>query len=142
MEEKTYLSKVVMHITQGCLVVPIQGELYDELVLQIQRDVLEKVKKTGIKGIIIDLSGVDVIDSFIGQAISDTAKMASILGATTILTGFKPEVVISLIDLGFDFGNIQTSLTLEEGFHRLQPIIEQEEIPEEIEEVEELDSEE
>lgn len=141
MEAKTCFSKVAMHITQGCLVVPIQGELYDEFVLQIQNDVLEKVTETGIKGIIIDLSGVEVIDSFIGQAISDTARMASMLGATTVLTGFKPEVVVSLIDLGIELKDVQTAITLEEGFRRLQPIVAPEEMEEITEEREDSDDE-
>ncbi len=123
MEEKTYLSKVVMHITRGCLIVPVQGELYDEMVRQIQQDVLERVKETGIKGVIIDLSGVNIIDSFLAKAICDTAKMAAMLGATTVLTGFKPAVVVSLIDLNFEPGNIQTALTLEDGLQKLQPIV-------------------
>ncbi len=149
MKGKNYLSKVVMNIIQGCLVVPIHGELYDESVLQIQRDVLEKIKNTGIKKVIIDLSGANVIDSFLGQVISDTVKMASMLGATTVLTGFKPEVVVSLIDLDFDFGDIQTAITLEDGFHKLQSRLTDEEIEdaddettEAIEELEEPEEEE
>jgi len=134
MEEKTYISKVVMHISRGCLIVPIQGELYDESIRQIQRDVLEKVKETGIKGVIIDLAGVNIIDSFLAQAIIDTAKMAAMLGATTALTGFKPAVVASLIDLDFELGGIQTALTLEEGLQKLQTIVAPEEIIEEEEE--------
>lgn len=133
MEERTHHSKVVTHIIRGCLVVPIQGELYDELILQIQRDILEEIKQTGIKGVIVDLAGVDIIDSFLGRVVSDTAKMASMLGATTVLTGFKPAVVASLVDLDFEPGDIQTALTLEDGFHKLGPIV----APEEIEEVEE-----
>jgi len=141
MGEKNCLSKVAMHITQGCLVVPIHGELYDEVVLQIQNDVLKKITETGIKGVIIDLSGVDVIDSFIGQAISDTARMASMLGATTLLTGFKPEVVVSLIDLGIELKDVQTAITLEEGFRQLQSIVAPDEMEEMAEETADSDNE-
>lgn len=137
MEERATLPKVAMHITRGCLVVPIQVELYCETIIQIQKDVLERVKETGAKGVIIDVSGVDIIDSFIAQTISDTARMASMLGATTVLTGFKPDVVASLIDLDFELKDIQTAITLEDGFQRLKPIVEPKEKSEEIEEPEE-----
>jgi rsbT antagonist protein RsbS len=109
-----------MHVTQGCLVVPVQGELYDEFVLQIQNDILEKIKETHIKGVILDLSGVRIVDSFIGQAISDTARMASFLGAAMVITGFRPDVVVSLIDLGIELKDIHTATTLEEGFKKLR----------------------
>ncbi len=131
MEEKLYLSKVVMNITHGCLVVPIQGDLYDESVIQMQKEILERVKTTGIKGVIIDLAGVDIIDSFFGQVIYDTAKMASLLGAITLLVGIKPEVVVTLVDLGFEFKDIQTALDLEDGFRKLESISATEEMLEE-----------
>lgn len=137
MEEKAALSKVTMHITRGCLVVLIQVELYDKVLLQIQGDILERVKETGVKGVIIDVSGVDVIDSFIAQTISDTARMASMLGATTVLTGLKPGVVASLIDLDFEPKGIQTAITLEEGFRILEPVVLPREESKEIEEPEE-----
>ena len=135
MEEKDSLSSVVMHITRGCLVVPIQTELYDDVMLRIQEDVLERIKQTGVKGVIIDVSGVDTIDSFLGQAISDTVRMTSMLGAATILTGLKPEVVASLVDLEVDFEGIRTAINIEEGFKRLEPIVLHEE--EDVEETEE-----
>jgi len=134
MEEKDSLSRVVMHISRGCLVVPIQTELYDEVMLRIQEDVLERIKQTGVKGVILDVSGVDTIDSFLGQAISDTVRMTSMLGAVTILTGLKPEVVASLVDLEVDFKDIRTAINIEEGFKRLEPIVFPEEEQEETEE--------
>ena len=137
MEEKAALSKVAMYITQGCLVVPIQVELHDELVLQIQEDILERVNKTGIKGVIIDVSGVAIIDSPLGRAISDTARMASLLGAKTVITGLRPGVVASLIDLDFDIRGIATAVSLEEGFRMLAPVVAPKEEPEEAEEAEE-----
>jgi len=140
MEEEIGLSKkVAMHISRGCLIVPIQIELYDETILQIQRDILEKVKSTGIKGVIIDVSGVEIIDSFFAQAICDTARMTYMLGATTVLTGLKPEVVASLVDLDIEFKDVQTAMNLEAGYQRLEPLVELKEESEEIEEYEEIE---
>jgi len=136
MEEEIGLSRVAMHISRGCLIVPIQIELYDEIILRIQKDILERVKETGVKGVIIDVSGVEIIDSFLAQAICDTMEMASMLGAATVLTGLKPEVAASLIDLDIDFKDIRTAMNLEAGFQRLEPLVKPKEEPEEIEEPE------
>ena len=136
MEEEIGLSRVAMHISRGYLIVPIQIELYDEIILQIQKDILERVKETGVKGVIIDVSGVEIIDSFLAQAICDTVRMASMLGATTVLTGLKPEVAASIVDLDIDFKDIQTAVNLEAGFQILEPLVNPKEEPEEIEEPE------
>lgn len=135
MEEKAAISDVAMHIIRGCLVVPIQVELYDETIFRIQTAILERVNETGVKGMIIDLSGVGIIDAFLCQKIFNTVRMASMLGATTVLTGIKPEVVASLIDFDIEFKDILTARTLEEGFLVVEPII----LPEEEEEEEEAD---
>ena len=135
MEEKTALPRVAMHIMRGCLVVPVQAELDDKSVIQIQNDILEKLKTTGTKGVIIDVSAVEVIDSFLGKTLSDTARMAAMLGATTVFTGFKPGVAASLIVLDVELGDIQTAITVEEGLLKLKPRVEPKE-PEESEEIE------
>jgi rsbT antagonist protein RsbS len=120
MEEET---KVSMYINQGCLVVPIQADLYTESVLQIQKDILKAVYDKRIKGVIIDVSAVAIIDSIIAQKIFDSAKMTSLLGAKTIITGLQPGVVASLIDLDFEPGDVPTAINLEEGFRILEPIL-------------------
>ncbi len=119
MEDGRDVSPVTMHITRGCLVVPVQVELYDEVMLKIQEDILEMIRETGIKGVIIDVSGVNIIDIFIAQAIIDTAGAAGMLGAETVLTGLKPSVVASVVDMDLDFKNIRTALNLEEGLREI-----------------------
>jgi rsbT antagonist protein RsbS len=118
------VSNVAMHVARGCLVVPIPVELYDESMRQIQKAVLDRITETGIKGVIIELSGVDIIDSFLCRAIFDTARMTSMLGAATVLTGIKPEVAASLIEFDLEFEDLQTAITIEESFHRLESIVE------------------
>ncbi len=134
--EGTALSKVAMHVTRGCLVVPLQTELYDDTILKIQDNILDKIRDTGLKGMIIDFSAVSVIDSFLARTISDTTKMASMLGATTVITGLRPGVVASFIDLDLDLGDALTAITLEAGFQKLKPIVEpkpEEDVEEELE---------
>ena len=116
-------SPVSMHITRGCLVVPIQVELRDEVIQATQADILERVRKSGLKGVVIDVSGVSIVDRFIADGLAETARMASLLGATTVLTGLKPGVVSSLIDLGFEGQGLLTAITLEEGLRVLAPIV-------------------
>ncbi len=117
--------KVSMHITRGCLVVPIQIELTDEAVLGIQKAILQKVHATGVKGVIVDLSEVEIADSVLGNTIKNIVRMTALLGATTVITGLQPGVVASLVDLGIEFGgDIHTVLTLEDGFQVLAKLIE------------------
>jgi len=138
-KDKISLSRAAMHISRGCLIVPIQIELYDEIILRIQKDILERVKDTGVKGVIIDVSGVEIIDSFLAQAICDTVIMVSMLGAATVLTGLKPEVAASLVDLDIEFKDIKTAMDIEAGFQKLEPLVRPKEEPEEIEKNEKIE---
>lgn len=115
------VSKMAMHITYGCLVVPVEVELYDDTVLLIREEILAKVRETRVNGVIIDLSGVSVIDSFSGGVIRDTAKAVSLLGATTVISGLQPETAAALVDLNLYFEGIVKVSTLEEGLRLLQP---------------------
>ncbi|MHC1604496.1 MAG: STAS domain-containing protein [Candidatus Methanofastidiosia archaeon] len=126
MEEKTALSDITMYITEGYLVVPIQIELYDEIMPYFQNNILEKVGATGVGGVVLDFSGVNVMDSFLCKTVFDTVRAISLLGAKTVITGFKPGVVASLIDLNLDFEDIETAITIKEGLRKLKYIIEPE----------------
>jgi len=137
MEEEITLSKVGMYVTRDCLVVPIQVELHDELVTQIQEDILRRVKGERLKGVVIDLSGVAILDSVLARGVFDTAQMTSLLGARTVITGLSAGVVASLIDLDFAPGNVPIALTLDEGLQTLEPYMKPKEEPEEAEEPEE-----
>ena len=137
MEDVASQSKVAMYVTQGSLVVPLQVELDDELVLQVQEDILERVNRTGVRGIIIDVSGVAIIDSSLGRTISDTARMASLLGARTVVTSLRPGVAASLVDLDFEMKDVLTAVSTEEGFRILAQVIVPEEEREEADETEE-----
>lgn len=136
MEEEATSSGMAMHVTRGCLVVPVQVELSDDLMLRIQEDILERVSRTGVKGVVIDVSGAGIIDSFLGRMLCDTGRMASLLGAATVVTGLRPEIVASLVDLDFELKGIQTALPLEDGLRKVGPTAMPIEEAEELEEPE------
>jgi rsbT antagonist protein RsbS len=122
MEENIDSPLVTMTIVHGCLVVPIQVELYDNTMLKLQNDILVQVKEKGIKGVIIDLSAVNIIDLFLAQKLKETISMVALMGAKTILTGFKPEVAASLVDMDFNFGDIYTAIDQDDAFIKLDSI--------------------
>ncbi|WP_062197251.1 STAS domain-containing protein [Massilibacterium senegalense] len=104
----------------GYLLVSIQVELDDQTTLQFQEDLLQKIYETGVEGVVIDLTSVDIIDSFIAKILGDIVKMASLMGAKVVLTGIQPAVAITLIDLGITMDGIETALDLEQGIEKLR----------------------
>jgi len=119
MNENTWTGKVSMRITRGFLVVPIQMELTDEAASDIKKAILEKIHQKGVKGVLIDLSEVEIADSFLGTSIRDIGRMAKLLGATSVITGIKPGVAASLVDLEVEFGDLPTVLSMEDGYQVL-----------------------
>ncbi len=99
---------------------PIQAELPDDALLQIQIDILEKVNASSVRGVVIDFSGVNILDSFLGRMVSDTTKMTQLLGAETVVTGLNPGIVASFIDLGVDL-NARIAFNLDQGINLLTP---------------------
>jgi len=97
------------------IIVPIQVELHDRAALRLQEDILKKIEETGSSGLIIDVSAVSVVDSFLGRLLGETAKMARLIGAETVLVGMKKEVVITLIQLGMVIKDLHTAINIEEG---------------------------
>ncbi|MCA0989487.1 MULTISPECIES: STAS domain-containing protein [Bacillales] len=102
------------------LLITIQVDLDDKTALQFQEDLLEKIHETGAKGVVIDLTSVDMIDSFIAKVLGDVVRMSNLMGARVVLTGIQPAVAITLIDLGIMMKNVPTALDLEQGLEKLQ----------------------
>jgi rsbT antagonist protein RsbS len=104
------------------LLISVQWELDDQSALQFQEDLLNKIHETGAKGIVIDLSSIDMIDSFIAKILGDVINMSNLLGAKVVLTGIQPEVAITLVDLGIHLKikNVPTALDLEQGLDKLK----------------------
>ncbi|GAJ99552.1 LOW QUALITY PROTEIN: RsbS, negative regulator of sigma-B [Geomicrobium sp. JCM 19055] len=101
------------------LLISVQVELDDQTALQFQEDLLNKIHQEGSLGV-IDLTSVDMIDSFIAKVIGDVVEMSSLMGAKVVLTGIQPAVAITLIDMGVSLQEVQTALDLEQGLERLQ----------------------
>jgi rsbT antagonist protein RsbS len=100
------------------LVISLQ-DLGDEQALELQQNVLGQLAETGAGGLLIDVSGIDVVDSFLGRVIGDTATMARLMGAHTVLAGLQPSVAITITELGLSLPGVQTALNLEKGLAML-----------------------
>ncbi|MDT2048601.1 STAS domain-containing protein [Bacillus sp. 1780r2a1] len=102
------------------LLVSIQWELDDQTAIQFQEDLLSKIHQTGAKGVVIDLTSIDMIDSFIAKVLGDVVSMSSLMGARVVLTGIQPAVAITLVELGIGLNDVFTALDLEKGLEKLQ----------------------
>ncbi|MCB1142425.1 MAG: STAS domain-containing protein [Leptospiraceae bacterium] len=102
------------------IIVPIQIELHDEAAKKLQGDVLKKLETSGAKGLIVDISAVFIVDSFLGRLLADTARMASVMGAIVVLTGLRKDVALTLIQLGLNFKSLKTALNLDEAMEFIE----------------------
>ena len=101
------------------LLVSIQVDMHDQLALALQDDLTDKIAKTGAHGVLIDISAVEMVDSFIGRMIANIAGMARILDARTVLVGMQPAVAITLVELGLSLPGVRTALNVERGMELL-----------------------
>ncbi|PKR82535.1 STAS domain-containing protein [Heyndrickxia camelliae] len=103
-----------------CLLVSIQWELDDQTALQFQEDLLHKIHETNARGVVIDLTSIDIIDSFIAKVLGDVIDMSKLMGAKVVVTGIRPAVAITLIELGIRLEDVSTAIDLENGLEKLQ----------------------
>jgi len=102
------------------LLVTIQVDMHDRLALTLQDDLTAKIEKTGAKGVLIDISALEMVDSFIGRMIANISSMSRILDATTVLVGMQPAVAITLVELGLSLTGVKTALDVERGMRLLR----------------------
>ena len=102
------------------LLVTIQVELHDELAMTLQDDLTNKLAKTGARGVLLDISALEIVDSFIGRSLAQIAGIARVMDATTVLTGMRPAVAITLVELGVTLAGIQTALNVDKGMRLLR----------------------
>ena len=102
------------------LLVTIQVDMHDQLALQLQDDITHAIDKKAAKGLLVDISALEMVDSFIGRMIADISGMASILDARTVLVGMQPAVAITLAELGLSLPGVATALNVERGMALLR----------------------
>jgi rsbT antagonist protein RsbS len=102
------------------LLVTIQVDMHDRLVTAFQDDLTTMISRTGARGVLIDISSLDMVDSFIGRMIDNIAAMSRILDAETVVVGMQPAVAITLVELGLSLQGIRTALSVEKGMDLLR----------------------
>ena len=102
------------------LLVTIQVDMHDQLALTLQDDLTQRIVADRAKGVLIDISSLDVVDSFIGRMISNIAAMSRVLDASTVVVGMRPAVAITLVELGLNLEGVRTALNVEKGMALLQ----------------------
>jgi rsbT antagonist protein RsbS len=104
----------------GFLLVTIQVDMHDQLAISLQDDLTQQIVKHQAHGVLIDISSLEIVDSFIGRMIGNIAGMARMLDAETVLVGMKPAVAITLVELGMSLPGVRTALNVEKGMAMLQ----------------------
>jgi len=110
------------------LLVTIQVDMHDRLALQLQDDLTERIVKDGARGVLIDISSLEIVDSFIGRVLGNIAAMSRVLDAETVVTGMQPAVAITLVELGLSLPGVRTALNVERGMVLLQASLDREEL--------------
>ncbi len=105
------------------LLVTIQIDLYDRLALDLEADLVRMVEKTSARGVLIDISAVGIVDSFMGRILGNIASMSKLLDAETVVVGMQPAVAITLVELGLPLKGVFTALNVEKGMDLLKSMI-------------------
>jgi rsbT antagonist protein RsbS len=102
------------------LLVTIQVDMHDKLAMQLQDDLTDSIAKTSARGVLIDITSLEIVDSFMGRMLVNIALMARVLDAQTVLVGMKPAVAITLVELGLSLPGIRTALNVDKGMKLLR----------------------
>ena len=101
------------------LLVTIQVDLQDQVALALQDDLSSRIEKTGANGVLIDISALEIVDSFVGRMLASISGIANVLDATTVVVGMQPAVAITLVELGLSLDGVRTALNVERGMAML-----------------------
>ena len=115
------------------LLVTIQVDLYDRLATNLEADLVQMVNKTGARGVLIDISALSIVDSFMGRILGNIGSMARIMDAETVVVGMQPAVAITLVELGLELKGVHTALNVEKGMELLHTKLNSDEEVEETE---------
>src|SRR6478752_1733679 len=106
-----------------CLLVSIQVDMHDRLAMQLQDDLTSKIAATAARGVLIDISALEMVDSFIGRMLGNIAAMSRVLDAETVVVGMRPAVAITLVELGLSLPGIRTALNVDAGLALLRGVL-------------------
>ena len=106
------------------LLVTIQVDMHDQLATQLQDDLTNRIAQTGAHAVLIDISALQVVDSFIGRVLGNIALMSRVLDAETVVVGMQPDVAITLVELGMSLSGVRTALNVEKGMQLLSRLLE------------------
>lgn len=105
------------------LLVTIQVDMHDRLAMTLQDDLTNRISQTNANGVLIDISALDIVDSFIGRILANIAKMSQVMDAETVVVGMQPAVAITLVELGLSLPGIRTALNVEKGMALLKATV-------------------
>lgn len=105
------------------LLVTIQIDMHDRLAMALQDDLTEMIVRSGAKGVLIDISSLEIVDSFIGRMLNNIASMSKVLDAETIVVGMRPAVAITMVELGLDMRGVRTALNVDKGIEVLNALL-------------------
>ena len=108
----------ILHMS-NFLLVTIQVDMHDRLALQLQDDLTDRISATGARGVLIDISSLEMVDSFIGRVLGNISAMARVLDARTVVVGMRPAVAITLVELGLSLPGVSTALNVAKGMEIL-----------------------
>lgn len=105
------------------LLVSVQIDLQDRLALALQEDLSQRLSGSGAQGVLIDISGLDVVDSFMGRVIANIASVARLMDAETVVVGMRPAVAMTLVELGLTLPGVRTALDIDQGMRQLRRVV-------------------
>lgn len=105
---------------RGVLLVSLEADLHDAGVARLQEDVLGALERTPARAVVLDLTAVELVDTYMARAVAQTAHMARLMGARTIVTGMRPEIAMTLTDMGFSASGFESALDLDEAISRVE----------------------
>lgn len=114
------MEKIAIAKIGDCLLITIQVDMHDRLVLTLREDLGKKLVQTQATGVLLDISGLDTLDTFIARVLGGMAAMANLLGAQTVIVGMRPAVAMTLVELGLTLDGVATALDVERGMALLK----------------------
>lgn len=121
------MDQIPILMVGDCLLVSIQVDMHDQLALALQDALMTKIVETGARGVMIDISALQFVDSFIGRLLNNIASMARVLDAATVVVGMQPAVAITLVELGLSLHGVRTALNIDRGLALIRRVIGDEE---------------